>query len=133
MTEFTSADYADICAYVVGSTGWKYCEVQEYTGGVVVQRVRREIGGGATTPPDPEWTDTSQPTLVVQMVINGNDSDLPSGTATSLNTYTWNRVVLKKTDSDGATEHVPESITQFIMADANDQITITHTLEVPDV
>jgi len=116
MAEITTDAYQDLRDYI--ESNWQYIELQDDTNVVIV---RLDLSDSRVT-----WTHTaSSQTLELQVVITGSDSDitLPQTFAKSV---IYNVLT-------GGNPLSTETFPAFDMTQAEDQLTVTHNIEVPQV
>jgi len=116
MAEITTDAYQNLRDYI--ESNWQYIELQDDTNAVIV---RLDPSDSRVT-----WTHTaSSQTLELQVVITGSDADitLPQTFAKSV---IYNVVT-------GGNPFSTETFTAFDMTQAEDQLTVTHNVEVPQV
>ena len=116
MAEVTSNAYQDLRDYI--QTNWQYIELQDDTGTPVIR----------LSPSDSRvtWTHSAgSQTLTLQIVVKGSDSDIPVpsnfGQSVIFNVAT------------GGNALSTETFTSFTMESDNDELTVTHNIEVPQV
>lgn len=138
MAEVTAKAYEDLRQYIVDT--WQYIELQDDSGTAIVrlspddsrvswvhEKVEVETGFeydrlGNKIP----ITETMLPnTLQLQIVITGSDSEITLP-------QTFAKSVLFNVDVDGDPLST-ESFEIFEMVQAEDEITVTHNVEVPQV
>lgn len=116
MAEVTEPGYQDLRDYI--EANWDYMEPYDDNQNAIL---RIDVSDGRL-----QWTHTAgSQTLVLEGVFQGSDSDisLPQ-------TFSGSRIFDVGTDGDAYSD---ESFTNFTMEDDNDQITIEHEIEVPEV
>lgn len=116
MAEITTHAYQDLRDHI--QTNWQYIELQDDTGNPIVR----------LSPSDERvtWThDTNASTLSLQAVIKGSDTDI-----------TYPVTFVKSAIYDVATggeAYSEEEFTPFTIEGDEDEITIIHNIEVPQV
>lgn len=116
MAEITQAAYQDLRGHI--QSNWQYIELQDDVGTPIVR----------LSPSDSRvtWTHVADSqTLQLQVVITGSDSEITLPT-------TFAKSVIYNVASGGnpISEEVFEA---FTMTQAEDQLTVTHSIQVPQV
>ena len=118
MAEIATKGYEDLRAYVEAT--WKYIELQNSSGTAII---RKDIGDARVT-----WNHTAgAQTLQLKFVVKGSDADL-SGLLPK--TFAKSAIFKVATGGDSMTT---ETFTSFTMAVADDQLTVIHNIQVPQV
>ncbi|MFB7304655.1 hypothetical protein [Heyndrickxia sporothermodurans] len=114
MAEFSQAGYQKIRDYI--EANWKYIELQDETGTAII---RLGIGDSRVT-----WTHTADSNpLKLQIKIKGSDVSLPK-------TFAISAIF------DVASGGSPLAVSNFeatTLSQAIDELTVEHSLEVPDI
>ena len=115
MAEINQAGYQAIRNYI--QNNWKYIELQDTDGNPII---RLGIGD-----PRVSWTHkVGEQTLKLRIVVKGSDvTPLPKTFAKSA-IFDVAR---------GGTPYAVESFTPFTMAGNNDELTVEHSIEVPQI
>ncbi|MED5103146.1 hypothetical protein P9858_23805 [Niallia circulans] len=114
MAEINTIGYQKIRDYI--EANWKYIELQDGTGTPII---RLGVDDARVS-----WTHTAgSQTLKLQIVLNGSDITLPK---------TFEKSAIFDVAS-GGTALTVETFTAFTMEGANDELTVEHSIEVPQV
>ncbi|MBT2680146.1 hypothetical protein J7E38_14115 [Bacillus sp. ISL-35] len=116
MAEITASAYSDLRNYI--QSNWKYIELQDDTGVVIVR----------LSPSDSRvtWTHLAgEQTLKLQVIIKGSDSDITAP-------KTFAKSVIYNVATGGNPLSV-ESFTAFTIEGDQDELTVIHSFEVPKV
>lgn len=116
MAEITSAAYQDLRDYI--QSQWKYIELQNESG---VAIIRLSPSDNRVT-----WSHAvNEQTLKLQIVVKGSDADINTPTTFA-----------KSAIFDVATEGTPysvETFTPFTIESDQDELTVIHSIQVPQV
>lgn len=116
MAEITSSAYADLRNHI--ESNWKHIELQDETGTPVVR----------LSPSDSRvsWTHSAgSQILTLQVVVKGSDTDISVP-------QTFAKSVIFNVASGGNALST-ESFTAFTMETDQDELTVTHSIQVPQV
>ncbi|MCC3645823.1 hypothetical protein JGK52_03875 [Cytobacillus oceanisediminis] len=116
MAEITSAAYQDLRSYI--QSNWKYIELQDESGNKIVR----------LSPSDSRvtWTHLSaESVLKLQVIIKGSDADI-----TSPKTFAKSVIYNVAT---GGSPFSTESFTPFKIESDQDELTVIHNIQVPQV
>jgi len=124
MAEITSAGYVNLRNAIDGTAKkWKFIEIQRSNGTKIVRREIGVAGSGATFE---AREGTGNKTIVIKLILNGNDSDMPTLPVTVA------KSILKDTDDDSASALSSEQLSSsFEFKDGLDTLTIFHKVHVP--
>lgn len=99
---------------------WDYIELIDDTGTIVT---RIQISGDARA----SWTTGSTDQVQqVEVTVSGSDGDISP-------TVTLSESALKNTDSDTADEMHRDTMTDATIASTDDEVTVRHNIETPQV
>ncbi len=116
MAEINTSGYQAIRDFIQSS--WKYIELRDETGNAIVR----------LSPSDSRvtWTHlTGEQTLKLQIVIKGSDSDISVP-----KTFASSAIYSVAT---GGSAYSAESFTPFTMETDQDELTVIHSIQVPQV
>lgn len=114
MAEITSAAYQDLRDYIQST--WKYIELQDESGVAIIR----------LSPSDNRVTYTAEgQTLKLQVVVKGSDVDINTPT-----TFAKSAIFDVAT---GGTSYSVETFTPFTIESDQDELTVIHSIEVPQV
>ena len=114
MAEITSAAYQDLRDYI--QSQWKYIELQDESGVAIIR----------LSPSDNRVTYTAEgQTLKLQVVVKGSDADINTPT-------TFAKSAIFDVAS-GGTPYSVETFTSFTIESDQDELTVIHSIEVPQV
>jgi len=116
MAEIKSNGYQAIRDYI--QANWQYIELQDDTSTPILR----------LSPADSRvtWThNAGDQTLKLQIVVHGSDSDITLPT-TFASSHIYDV-------ASGGTSYSDESFTAFTMSSVDDQLTVIHSIEVPQV
>ncbi|MFT8321682.1 MAG: hypothetical protein ABF649_12310 [Bacillus sp. (in: firmicutes)] len=114
MAEITSAAYQNLRDYI--QTNWKYIELQDDTGVAIIR----------LSPSDSRVAYTAEgQTLKLQVVVKGSDADINTPT-------TFAKSAIFDVAS-GGTPYSSETFTSFTIESDQDELTVIHSIQVPQV
>ncbi|MDD2288027.1 MAG: hypothetical protein PHY55_04250 [Bacteroidales bacterium] len=118
MAEVNASAYQDLRDYI--QANWNYIELQDEAGNPII---RKDITDARVT-----WNHLAgAQTLELKFVVTGSDVDI-----SSLLPLTFAKSAIFKV-ATGDTAFSTETFTSFTISSAEDQLTIIHKIEVPQV
>lgn len=115
-TEFSSAGYADLRAYI--EANWKYIEVRKSDGTAILRKT--------TSDPRVNWRhEAGAQELILEIVLSGSDAEI-----TLPVTISKSAIYKVATGGNALSE---DTFTAVTLEDALDKITIQHKLQVPRI
>lgn len=114
MTEITTNAYADLRNYILNN--WNYIELQDDQSNPILR----------LSSADSRVTSTIEGNNVkITVVVKGSDADITTP-------ITFSKSVIYNVATDGSPFSI-ESFTPFTMQSENDELTVIHTIQVPQV
>lgn len=114
MAEITASAYSDLRNYI--QTNWQYIELQDETGTAILR----------LSPADSRVTSIIEGNSVkITVVVKGSDTDIVAP-------KTFSKSVIYNVATDG-TPFSTESFTAFTIETDQDELTVIHNIEIPQV